>query len=436
MGKFLLLAFRNVFRNRRRTVMTLLMVGGGVAGLLLVGGFFAFMFRGLRESTIQTGLGHIQIFNAEHFRRDEVHVLDTGISNWRQVAATTQSAEHVRGVAPRIEFYGMLSNGVKSGVFMGSAVDPDSERKMGFDPRLASGRDLGTNANGEVEALVGTGVARSMNVKVGDGLTILAVTADGALNGIDVQIVGIVSTGFKDLDDRYLRITLPSAQRLLQSDRVTNLVVGLDRTENTDLVAAEIAPRLRLASESMSAGMPRVERTTGNVSAGSTANGQTQELTFKKWIELAAYYKQVRTLFSGIFLFLGIIVFFMVLMASVNTLLMAMFERTREIGTMLAMGTPRRWIVALFMVEATLTGILGAAVGVVGGNLLGAALNAVGLHLPAPPGTSFDMLFKVLHVPSLMVGSSLMVIVSLALASILPAIRASRLQIAEALAHV
>ena len=346
---------------------------------------------------------------SEHFRRDEVHVLDTGISNWRQVAAAAQSARHVRGVAPRIEFYGMLSNGVKSSVFMGSAVDPDTEHTMGFDPRVMSGRQLSGNANGEVEALVGTGVARSMSVKVGDGLTILAVTADGALNGIDVQIVGIVSTGFKDLDDRYLRVALPSAQRLLQSDRVTNLVVGLDRTENTDAVAAEIGPRL---------------------------HGQSQELTLRKWIELAAYYKQVRTLFSGIFLFLGIIVFFMVLMASVNTLLMSMFERTREIGTMLAMGTPRRWIVALFMVEATVTGILGAAVGVAGGNLLGMALNAAGLHLPAPPGTSFDMLFNVLHVPSLMIGSSLMVIVSLALASILPAVRASRLQIAEALAHV
>ena len=79
MGKFLLLAFRNVFRNRRRTLMTLLMVGGGVAGLLLVGGFFAFMFWGLRESTIRNGLGHIQIFTTEHFSRDEVHVLDTGI---------------------------------------------------------------------------------------------------------------------------------------------------------------------------------------------------------------------------------------------------------------------------------------------------------------------------------------------------------------------
>jgi putative ABC transport system permease protein len=315
----------------------------------------------------------------------------------------------VRGVAPRIEFNGMLSNGVKSGVFMGSAVDPAAEQTLGFSARLASGRDLDPKSGGEIEALIGAGVARSMNVQPGDGLTLLAVTSDGALNGIDVQVVGVVNTGFKEMDDRYLRITLPSAERLLQSDRVTNLVVGLDNTDNTDLVAAQLAPRLQA--------LP-------------------QQLILKKWIDLAAYYKQVRSLFSTIFVFLGIIVFFMVLMSSVNTLLMAMFERTREIGTMLAMGTPRSWIMALFVVEATLLGILGAIVGVAGGNLLAVLINHSGIHLPPPPGTTSPMAFHVMHVPSLMIGSSILVIVSLALASILPAIRASRLQIAEALAHV
>jgi putative ABC transport system permease protein len=408
-GKFLLLAFRNVFRNRRRTVMTLLMVGGGVAGLLLVGGFFARMFWGLRESTINDGLGHMQIFTAEHFNREEKHVLDTGIDNWRQVVATVSTGGHVRGVAPRIEFNGMLSNGVKSGVFMGSAVDPVAESGLGFTPRLETGRDLDSRPGGEAEALIGAGVARSMNVKPGDGLTILAVTSDGALNGDDVQVVGVVNTGFKEMDDRYLRITLPEAQRLLQSDRVTNLVVGLDATDNTDEVAASLAPRLR---------------------------GQPQQLVLKKWSELAAYYKQVRSLFSTIFFFLGVIVFFMVLMSSVNTLLMTMFERTREIVTMLAMGTPRSWIMSLFIVEATLLGVLGAVVGVLGGNLLGVLLNHSGIHLPPPPGTTVPMTFRVMHVPSLMIGCSILVIVSLALAAILPAIRASRLQIAEALAHV
>jgi putative ABC transport system permease protein len=408
-GKFLLLAFRNVFRNRRRTIMTLCMVGGGVAGLLLAGGYFAFMTHGLRESTINDGLGHLQIFTADHFRRDETRVLDTGIENWRQVAATVSSAEHVRGVAPRIDFYGMVSNGTKAAGFMGSAVDPDAEKSLGFVTRVVAGRDLDAKPAGEVEALIGVGLAKSMNVGVGDGLTLLAMTSDGALNGVDVQIVGLVNSGVAELDARYLRITLPAAQRLLQSDRVTNLVVGLDSTDNTDRAYAELIPRLR--------GLP-------------------QEMTLKKWIDLATYYKQVSTMFNGIFLFMGVIVFFMVLMSSVNTLLMAMLERTREIGTMLAMGTPRLWIVALFMLEATLLGAMGAIAGVVGGNLLGVLLNSSGLHMPPPPGYTVAIPFKVLHVPALMIGSSILVIVSLALASIVPAVRASRLQIAEALAHV
>jgi putative ABC transport system permease protein len=408
-GKFLLLAFRNVFRNRRRTVMTLLMVGGGVVGLLLAGGYFAFMTHGLRESTINDGLGHLQIFTADHFRRDEARVLDTGIENWQKVAANVSSAPHVRGVAPRIEFYGMVSNGTKAAGFMGSAVDPVAEKSLGFISRVDSGHDLDPKPGGEVEALIGVGLAKSMNVKVGDGLTILAMTSDGALNGVDVQIVGIVNSGIAELDSRYVRITLPAAQRLLQSDRVTNLVVGLDKTENTDLAFNEIAPRLR--------GLP-------------------QQMELKKWIDLATYYKQVNNMFNGIFLFMGVIVFFMVLMSSVNTLLMSMLERTREIGTMLAMGTPRYWVVTLFMLEATLMGVMGAVVGVALGNGLGVILNASGLRMPPPPGYTEAILFKVLHLPGLMVGSSVLVIFSLALASVLPATRASRLQIAEALSHV
>jgi putative ABC transport system permease protein len=407
--KFLLLAFRNIFRNRRRTLMTLMMVGGGVAGLLLAGGYFGFMTRGLRESTINDGLGHIQIFTADHFRRDEVRVLDTGIDNWRQVASSVSTGGHVRGVAPRIEFYGMVSNGTKAAGFMGNAVDPAAEKSLGFSSRIVAGRDLEAKPVGEVEALIGVGLAKSMNVNVGDGLTLLAMTSDGALNGVDVQIVGLTNSGVAALDARSLRVTLTAAQRLLQSERVTNLVIGLDATENTDKVAAVLAPRLR--------GLP-------------------QQMELKKWIDLATYYRQVSTMFNGIFLFMGVIVFFMVLMSSVNTLLMSMFERTREIGTMLAMGTPRAWIVALFMLEATLLGIMGALVGVAAGNLLGILLNSSGLHMPPPPGYTVAIPFKVIHVPAQMIGSSLLVIVSLAFASILPAVRASRLQIAEALAHV
>ena len=216
---------------------------------------------------------------------------------------------------------------------------------------MVSGRDLDPKPAGEVEALIGTGLAKSMNVKVGDGLTLLAITSDGALNGVDVQIVGIVNSGIAEMDARYLRISSAPAQRLLQSDRVTNLVVGLDSTENTDRSPATNSLPASAACRS----------------SWYSRNGSTWPPITSRSVDL----------FNGIFLFLGVIVFFMVLMSSVNTLLMAMFERTREIGTMLAMGTPRLWVVALFMLEATLLGMLGAIVGVVGGNLLGALLELV-----------------------------------------------------------
>ncbi len=406
MSHFLLLAFRNVFRNRRRTMLTLFIVAGGVSALLLAGGFFALMFWGLRETTIQGGLGHLQVYNASFFDREERKALENGLTNYRTVAAAVEGTPHVKGVAPQIEFFGMASNGMKSTTYMAMGLDPAAEEKMGFRPRMVNGRNLakGTDA---YEAIVGTGLARNMNVKPGDGLTLLAVTADGALNGIDIDIVGVFTTGIKEMDDRALHLTLHGAQQLLQTDRVTKLVVGLDSTDNTDAVHKALLAKIN-----------------------------RPDIRIKKWQELATFYWQVRSFFMGIFVFMCTIVFFMVIMSSANTLLMAMFERTREIGTMLAMGTPRSWIMRLFLAEGLLTGVLGAVLGLLVGNGLGLLLNALNIQVPPPPGNLDGFPLRVLFVPKLMVGSSLMVIFTLAAASLLPSVRASRLKIVESLAHI
>lgn len=406
MSHFLLLAFRNVFRNRRRTLLTLFIVAGGVSALLLAGGFFALMFWGLRETTIQGGLGHLQIYNASFFDREERKALENGLTDYRAVAAVAEATPHVKGVAPQIEFFGMASNGMKSTTYMAMGLDPAAEERMGFRPRMLSGRNLakGTDA---YEAIIGTGLARNMNVKPGDGLTLLAVTADGALNGINVDIVGVFTTGFKEMDDRALRLTLHGAQQLLQTDRVTKLVVGLDATDNTDAVHKALLAKIN-----------------------------RPDVRIKKWQDLATFYWQVRGFFMGIFVFMCTIVFFMVIMSSANTLLMAMFERTREIGTMLAMGTPRSWIMRLFLTEGLLTGVLGAVLGLLVGNGLGLLLNALNIQVPPPPGNLNGFPMRVLFVPKLMAGSSLMVIFTLAAASLLPSVRASRLKIVESLAHI
>jgi putative ABC transport system permease protein len=409
MKKFLQLAFRNVFRNRRRTLMSLIVVAGGVTGLLLVGGFFGYMFWALQESTIRNGLGHLQIFNAAQFEREETKALENGLDDYKGIIAAAMKTPHVKGAAPRIQFYGMISNGSKSSVYMATAVDPVQERRLQFSTRISAGKDLDEQSGGRNEVLLGSGLAKSLQAVPGSGLTVMAITADGALNGVDVEVKGIVNSGFKEIDDRMLRITLDSAQALLQSDRVSSLVVGLDATRNTDRTYAALAPQLS------SVGRP---------------------IVIRKWIELATYYRQVRLLFSGIFIFLGVIVFFMVVMSTANTLMAAMFERTREIGAMLAMGTPQSWLIGLFLLEAIFIGLLGAVAGVAGGNLLGLALNRASITLPPPPGNTSGLPLKVLHDPTLMVGASLLVMLTLALASILPAVRGARLRIVEALAHV
>lgn len=402
------LAFRNLFRNRRRTVMTLLSVSGGIASLLLAGGFFWYLFWGFRETTIRNGVGHLQIFNADHFRRDETRALENGLAGYRDIIAAAGRSPHVRGVAPRIEFFGMASNGMKSATYMATAVLPAEEKRMGFETQVVQGRGFSASREpAENEAIVGAGLARSMNLRPGSGLTLLAVTAEGALNGIDVDVAGILSTGIKELDDRLLQVTLPAAQRLLETEKVTKLVVGLDRTENTAAVQAALARSLR--------------------SSG---------VAIKDWSELSPMYRQMVMMFGGILAFMAVIVFFMAVMSSANTLMMAMFERTREIGTMLAMGTPRSWVLGLFVLEGVLTGLIGAACGLALGNGLGALINRSGIQMPPPPGNVTGFPLRVLHVPELMIGTSVLMVLTLAAASFAPAVRASRLKIVEALAHV
>ena len=186
------------------------------------------------------------------------------------------------------------------------------------------------------------------------------------------------------------------------------VVVGLDATANTDAAYTALLAAL----------------------------GHRRDLAIRKWVDLATFYRQCLGLFNGIFAFSGVIVFFMVVMSSANTMMMSMFERTREIGAMLAMGTRRSWILALFVTEGLVTGVLGAVTGVVSGLVIGALLNRSGLELPPPPATDAPLPFRVVFSPGIVLGASILVILTLVIASLAPAIRASRLKIVEALAHV
>jgi putative ABC transport system permease protein len=218
----------------------------------------------------------------------------------------------------------------------------------------------------------------------------------------------VLTTGVQELDTRFLKLHLATAQRLIGTDRVSNLLVGLDDTGAT--AAAEAAARAALA-------------------------GIEPPLAVTPWTKRAAFYAQVRNLYVGIFWFLGSIVFVLVVLATSNTLVMTVMERVREIGTLRALGTAPGQVAASVLWEALWLGLLGSVLGA----LLGAAailgINTAELKMPPPPGAVDPIDLQLAYVPEAFAGAVALMAVVLLCAAVAPVRRATRISVVEALRH-
>jgi putative ABC transport system permease protein len=409
MMKFLRIAVRNVFRNPRRTAFTMLVIVFGAVAMLLAGGFITFNFEGLREMTIRNGLGHLQIFTSQYAASGEEHALANGIERPADLEKWLMKQPHVVVTTQEIELVGLISNGDKSETFIGRGIDPARQETMGFDTRVKSGRALDPHSS-EPEVVLGSGLAETMKVKIGEPLTLLSTTTLGALNAVDVRVVGTFSTGIKEFDARALKVTVGTAQTLLDTNRVTKIIVRLDDTKNTNRSAATIAAALKSSGHS--------------------------QIAIKTWRDLATFYKQVVMLYASIFIFLGIIIFILVILSSSNTMMMTVLERVQEIGTLLALGTRRRQIVLIFLLEGLVIGFFGGLLGWVAGYGALSLINRAGITMPPPPSFSRGISLHINFVPELFAGVLLLVTIVLVLSAMIPAVRASRLRIVDALRHV
>jgi putative ABC transport system permease protein len=159
-------------------------------------------------------------------------------------------------------------------------------------------------------------------------------------------------------------------------------------------------------------------------------------LEVKTWEDLALRYHQVRELFGRIFAVLTLIVSIMVVFGITNTMTMAIFERTREIGTIMALGTRRRGVISMFVLEGVALGALGGLAGVILGVALAKIISALGIQLPPPPGSTRGFTVQIFLVPAVLAQAFRLSIITATLASLYPAWRAARLDVVEALRHV
>jgi len=406
--KWFVYAWRNVARNRRRTVLSATIVACGSMALLLSIGFVLASFHGLRESIISSELGHIQIGARGQFEGNEEQPLQHGLSPQQieEVEDELQQESALRFSTRRILFEGLLSTGRRSVTFVGQGVEPEKESRLStvFAPVVA-GNGLSDDPGRPDQILIAVDLARSLQVKPGDSITVMVTTEDGVLNAVDAVVAGTYRTGVPDLDRRAIMMPLRSVQSLLVTQKISRLVLALRDTDATDALAA----RLR---------------------------AQLPDLDIKRWIELAPFYNQVVSLYRIIFSVLGIIIAMVVFISTANSMLMSVMERIREVGTLRAIGIPDRRIQQTFLLEGGLIGMLGGSVGWVLALLTALVVNLANIRMPPPPGrtTDYPLIISMEWNSSLAIW--LVFILLSALAAWVPHRVTRRLSIIEKLNHV
>ncbi len=411
--KFALIALRNLARHRRRTLLSMLVVAAGAIAVILTAGFVRFSFEGLREAIIHGGLGHLELTPAKTAGpTGPDRAAPPAFADWARVRAAAEATPHVLAAGAALYLTGVASKDDRSAAFVGVALEPDRERRMSLEVKLRGGANLSDSPPpaGEDQVLLGVGLARALGASPGDVVTVTAMTADGTLNALDTRVAGLVTSGLQELDARLLKTHLATGQRLLGTDRVSSIVVGLDDTARTEEAGDALARRLR--------------------------DGSAEPLVITDWRARAPFYGQVRALYSGIFWFLGGIVFVLVCLATSNTLLMSVMERVREFGTLLAIGTSRGQVALMVVLEALWLGLAGGLAGDVLAALLVAAINRAGIEMPPPPGAAAGFPLQLAVRPADFVAVVGLMVLVLAVASVLPALRSVRLRIVDALGHV
>lgn len=397
-----LLALRNLLRQKSRSAITMLAISSGVIALILTGGFVSDIFTQLGEASIHSRSGHLQIFREGFYaagsRSPEKYLID----NPDALRKTIQSHAGVDDVLARIQFAGLLNNGRTDWPIVGEGVEPDKEARLGSYLKITQGRQL-KNAD-SLGILLGEGVALSLKLKPGDHVTLVANAAEGALNSLDFEVVGVFQSFSKDFDARAVRIALPAAQELLYTPKVNALIVSLHNTHDTDAIAAQLKRQLGKAGYEV-----------------------------KTWVELNDFYEKAVRLYRQQFGVLQFIILVMVLLSVANNINMSVFERLGEFGTMMALGNRSSYVFRLILMESCLLGLASALLGVIMGVVLAWAISTVGIPMPPPPNANLGYTGHIAIIPSVLLMAYGVGFAATVLGALLPAARVSKTPVLDAL---
>jgi putative ABC transport system permease protein len=399
------LALRNTLRNTRRSLITVVSIAVGCAAMVLFAGFITFTFEGLRETTIRTQLGHVQIYAEGYTEKRVSDPASVMLRDPAGLVAALADIEGVQVVTERLSLSGIGGTGNATLSMQVIGIDPAREVDFADFEITVEGRNM--EPGDEDVGVIGEELQAGLNAEIGDWVTVLTTSLDGVINTFDFRLVGVVRTGAKAWDTVYVKVPIGLTRQVLETDAAERLIVLLEDTAQLPQAEAEV--RRVLAEQ-----------------------GGGYEL--KLWYELAEFYEAVVALYSGMFRVFAAIVAIVVMFSVANTMTMAVFERQGEMGALRAIGAPRLKLVQMVLIEGTLIGLFGAIAGLALAALIawGVALTG-GIPMPPPPSMSegYQAFFQITSqtvLQALLLGT-----LAAALSSLYPAIVASRTNIVEAL---
>jgi putative ABC transport system permease protein len=408
MGKFVRMAWRNVWRNKRRTLIALVAIAVGLAFLAFMDGSIAGFQQAIFGNAVRLQGGNVQV-HAPGYREKAKRLPLLPLADAEAVVRAARAQPQVVAASRRINTGGFVSSREATMPVTISGIEPELEAPVGLVARnISQGRYL--TAGDEDLILIGQAMAARLKVGVGDRITLLGRATHEQMRRRTMTVVGIYNLGLPEAEKQMVYVSLAEAQTLFDlRDQATEVVVALQSVgqEKTVVAALQVA-------------LPAYE----------VASWQDLNPEMNQSLEVD---KQVMNIF-------GLVVLLIAGVGILNLMLMAVFERTREIGLLAAMGLKRREILGLFLLEGVFIGLLGSLVGGVLGGLLVGGVGQVGIKLSlAEMGEMMallgDRLYPVLRI-DLLLGRALTVAVIAALASLYPAWQASRREPAEALHYV
>ena len=329
------IALRNLGRSKARTALSIIAIAAGVFVVLLTKGFIDGIMDQMWDSTVRFASGHIRVVEEQYPQKEQLLSLNYTVDD--RIVADLDAMHDWEAVSPRIRFGALVSRGETTEPAAVLAMDPVREEPLSQMSRFLRGRWMDP---GSREVVMGGGFLEELGLDVGESFTLVFNTAFGSMRGVTFEIVGAIESGFVMLDRSSIFMDLAMAQEYLQMPgEVTEITL------------------LASSANAVSGIIPAVE---------ALLPGYAVAVPWYSHSEFVEY----MTMWESFYILIYVIILGLSTFVVINTMIMVISERVREIGMLAALGLSPRQLLQLFLMEGTIIGLLGAIVGAIPGGIL------------------------------------------------------------------